>query len=162
MSGERHHWLYHGVSKHVTDLYDRITKYIYIGTNLCCDAHFAKLLKLGFAADLDLEAERIERPPQPFRHYLRIPIRNHHAPTQQQFKKGVAFIDKFVKAKKKIYVHCKNGHGRSPTMVAAYFVRKGKNVKEAIGFLKKRRHGMHLQKVQIEALHRWAKIQQKK
>ena len=152
--------LHRGVPHHIDKVnhaHDKITSYIHIGTNLCCGLHFQKLKKLGFVADLDLEAERIERLSPGFKNYLRLPVKDDYAPSQKQFEKGTDFIDKFVKAKKKIYVHCKKGHGRSPTMTAAYFIRKGKSVSNAIKYIKTCRPEIHLEKVQVEALKKWSK-----
>ena len=149
--------LHRGVKDHINHAYDKITSYIYIGANLCCGLHFQKLKRLGFAADLDLEAERIERLSPGFKDFLRLPVKDDYAPTQKQLQQGADFINRFVKAKKKIYVHCKKGHGRSPTMVAAYFISKGKGVSEAVKYIKARRPEMHLEKVQVEALKQWSK-----
>jgi len=54
--------------------------------------------------------------------------------------------------KKKVYVHCQNGHGRAPTLVAAYLIRQGKTPMEAIEFIKSKRPTIHLEEVQISAL----------
>ncbi len=154
---------YRGVRRHLVYAYDRITSEIYVGTNLCCEAHFAKLKQLGFEADLDLEAEKIERPPVKFKNYLRLPVKDHRAPSASQLWRGTAFINRFVGRGKKIYVHCKNGHGRSPTMVAAYLIRyRSMSVAQAINYVKARRRGMHLRKVQLQALRKWAKLISKK
>ena len=43
--------------------YNQITKYIYLGTNQCCQTHFSKkLLKKGVKADISLEKERLDHP----------------------------------------------------------------------------------------------------
>ena len=54
---------------------------------------------------------------------------------------------------KKVYVHCKNGHGRAPTLVAAYLIREhGKSVDEALEIIKAGRPTIHIEDVQREAL----------
>jgi dual specificity MAP kinase phosphatase len=141
-----------GIEKHIVTNYDRITPYIYIGTNLCCQAHFTRLKRLGFQADLDLEAGRIERLSQGLKYYLWLPVVDHRSPSQLQFRIGVHFIDQLVGARRKIYIHCKNGHGRSPTMAAAYFISRGLSVSQSIAYIRERRKEVHIEPPQLRAL----------
>jgi protein-tyrosine phosphatase len=114
--------------------------------------HFKKLLDLGFDADVDLELERQEKP-EDVKIYLWLPVKDQTAPTLDQLKAGVALIDQMVKDGKKIYVHCMNGHGRAPTLVAAYFISKNKmNVDQAVDIIRKKRPEIHLEEVQKERL----------
>lgn len=140
--------------------FSRITPYIYIGTNMCsnmsCNFHFGKLKKLKINADIDLEIERIEKPHN-LEAYLWIPTKDHKAPSQSQLKTGVSFLKQLVKEKKRVYVHCKQGHGRSPTLVAAYFINRGMDVRQAIDFIKKRRPAIHLTESQVKALIKFKK-----
>lgn len=132
--------------------YNQITQYIYIGTNVCCRTHFDEnLLGEGIKAEISLEDENIDRP-YGVKFFLWLPVKNHTAPTQEQLRIGVMVLDEFVQMKKKIYVHCQNGHGRAPTLVAAYLIKKGKRVDEAIEFIKNKRPSIHLEKVQKESL----------
>lgn len=137
--------------------YNYITNGIYIGTNKCCKTHFDKILKNdGIKADISLEKERLDRP-FGVEFYIWIPIKDHTAPTQEQLEFGVALLEKLVALKKKVYIHCQNGHGRAPTMVAAYLIKKGKNVNEAIDFIKEKRPSIHLEKAQRNALIEFSK-----
>lgn len=139
-------------SDETTINYDHIIDGMYIGTNQCCQTHFEEqLLALGISADLSLEEERLDAP-FGVDTYVWIPIKNHTPPSSDQFEFGVATLEKLVELKKKIYVHCKNGHGRAPTLVAAYLITKGKTVDEAVSFIKLKRPSIHLQDAQIEAL----------
>lgn len=61
-------------------------------------------------------------------------------------------LEKLIAIGKKVYVHCKNGHGRAPILVAAYFIKKGKTFQQAIAFIKKKRPTIHLEKIQIKTL----------
>lgn len=132
--------------------YDYISDGIYIGTNQCCQTHFdEKLIKEGISADISLEEDRIDAP-FGVDFYIWIPIKNHTAPTYEQFEFGVATLEKLVDMKKKVYVHCQNGHGRAPTMVVAYFIKNGKSVDEAIEFIRSKRPSIHLEAVQKDAL----------
>lgn len=137
--------------------YDQITKYIYIGTNACCKTHFDEKLKYeGIDADISLEEEHVDAP-FGVEFYVWIPIKNHTAPMQEQLEFGISVLEKLVGMKKKVYVHCQNGHGRAPTIVAAYLIKKGKGVDEAIDFIKSKRPSIHLEEVQKQALVKFPK-----
>lgn len=71
---------------------------------------------------------------------------------------GISCIANAVKTKNKVYVHCKNGHGRAPTLVAAYLITQGMSVKEAVAFLEAKRAGVDIQPVQLEALKQYEKL----
>jgi len=130
---------------------------IYIGTNQCCKTHFAEVLKKkGIEADVSLEEERIDAP-FGVAFYVWIPVKNHLPPAPDQMEFGVSTLEKLVSMNKKIYVHCKNGHGRAPTLVAAYLIKKGKTPKEAEAFIKTKRPSIHLEEVQREALQNFSK-----
>lgn len=132
--------------------YHYITDGIYIGTNQCCQTHFDEKLKQeGIEADVSLEAERIDVA-FGVQFYVWIPIKNHSAPTTEQLNFGVSTLEKLVSMKKKIYVHCQNGHGRATTLVAAYLIKKGKGVDEVIEFIKTKRPSIHLAEVQKKSL----------
>lgn len=145
------------MKKHQKIDYHYITDGIYIGTNQCCQTHFDEQLKKeGILADISLEEERIDTP-FGVDFYVWIPIKDHTAPTQEQLVFGVLVLEELVAMKKKVYVHCKNGHGRAPTLVAAYLVKKGKDVEEAIEFIKNKRRSIHLLDVQKESLIEFSK-----
>lgn len=134
-----------------------ITDGIYIGTNQCCQTHFDEQLKKeNIEADISLEENRIDAP-FGVQFYIWIPIKDHAAPTKEQLNFGVSTLEKFVKMEKKIYVHCKNGHGRAPTLVAAYLIKKGKSIDEALTIIKAKRSSIHLEETQREALNEFSK-----
>lgn len=136
--------------------YSQIIKYIYIGTNKCCEPHFAKIfLKKGIRADISLEKVRIDSP-FGVDFYLWLPVKDHHSPSFNQLLIGASFIRNLVKQKIKCYVHCRHGHGRAPTLVAAYLILEGMKGDEAIRFIKKKRSVIHLNNVQIDALKNFA------
>jgi protein-tyrosine phosphatase len=137
--------------------YNYISDGIYIGTNKCCKEHFAALLlSQNIEVDISVEGESVD---EPFgvNFYVWLPVKNDLAPTQEQLNFGVASLEKFVKMKKKIYVHCQNGHSRAPTLVAAYFIKQGKSVEEALEFIKLKRPSVHMRDVQKLALENFQK-----
>jgi len=144
-------------ARHKLD-YNYITDGVYIGTNQCCQTHFEeKLKKKGIVADISLEEERIDAPFGVY-FYAWIPVKNHAAPKQEQLEFGVSTLERLVSMGKKVYLHCKNGHGRAPTMMAAYLIKtRGMSAKDAEKFVKKQRPSMHLERVQREAIKKFAK-----
>jgi dual specificity MAP kinase phosphatase len=63
--------------------------------------------------------------------YLYLPTIDNTAPTQQHLWMGVRFMEEEIKQGGKVYVHCWEGLGRSPTLVAAYLVNNGATPKDA-------------------------------
>lgn len=135
--------------------YDQITDEVFIGTNMCCQFGFSKeLLAKGIRADISLEKDRIDAPGG-VDYYLWLPTEDHQPPSPCHLDLGVKVLDFFVKNKIKVYLHCKNGHGRAPTLVAAYLKTTGMRVEEAIDFIKSKRPNIHLKEGQVEAIRRF-------
>ncbi|GBE19613.1 hypothetical protein BMS3Abin17_00337 [archaeon BMS3Abin17] len=138
--------------------YNQITKNIYIGTNKCCQTHFKKiLLSKGIKADISLEKEHLDKP-LGVDYFLWLPVKNYFAPTQKQLNLGVELIESLVKNNLPVYVHCQNGHGRAPILVAAYFILKGKTIKQAIDLIKSKRKSIHPNKKQLDALRKFERL----
>lgn len=140
--------------------YSQITDEIFIGSDLCkgpsCPVHTPEFERLGICGEINLEIEHAELPPKNIDAYLWLPVEDRESPTLGQFMIGTSAIAEMVKLKNKIYVHCKNGHGRSPALVAAYLIRfKDKTVEEALEFIKSKRGEVHLEDNQIEALRKF-------
>ena len=149
------------MKSHIVFDYSQITDHIFIGTNFCCQAHFnEELVKKGVNADISLEEN--SESPLGVNSFLWLPTKDEHSPTQQQLLLGSVAIDLLIETGNKIYVHCRNGHGRAPTLVAAYFISQGKPLKEAIELVKSKRSEIHLNKEQTEALKMFEKGEIKK
>jgi len=143
--------------------YTKIPDYIYIGSNMCkggiCMIHGEEFRKLGICTEINLTAEEKEYPPDDIDAYIWIPVLDGFPPTTDQLDTGTAIIDQNIKNGNTVYVHCKNGHGRSPTMVAAYLMRyRGMDLEEAESFLKKKRPEVHIENSQKEALIKYSKM----
>jgi protein-tyrosine phosphatase len=137
--------------------YNQITKNIFIGTNMCCVTHFDKsLIKKKIQADVSLQDTKLD---QPFgaKYYCWLPTKDHTPPSIKQLKVGVNFLTSLIDNKIKVYVHCRRGHGRAPTLVAAYLISKGRTAKEAVKLIKKKRPTIHLEGCQYNALEKWEK-----
>lgn len=138
--------------KHKRTNFSKITPYIYIGTNFCCRVHFdKKLLKLGIKTDISLEDAKVDTP-FGVKTYLWLPVKDYYAPTLYQLQMGADVIENAVQNKEKVYVHCKNGHGRAPSLVIGYLIHNGMKMKAAISLVEKGRPEIHLQKTQLSAL----------
>ena len=139
-------------SHHAVMDVSRITDNIYAGTNACCQMHYTQLLlDKGVMHDLSLEGETVDAP-YGVESYLWLPTPDHTAPARQSFDLGVAYIGEVIRRGGKVFVHCTNGHGRAPTMAAAWFVSQGKTVKEAVAIIKQGRPETHIEPAQMEAL----------
>ena len=143
--------------------YSQITDRIYIGSDLCkgpsCPVHTEEFKRLGICGEINLEIEHPEMPPRSIDAYLWLPVADHKAPTMDQMMIGTAPMKQMVELGNTIYVHCKNGHGRSPTMVAALLIRdEGYHADRAIEFIKTKRPEAHLEETQLEALEAFQKV----
>lgn len=137
--------------------YSEITEFIYIGTNKCCHSHFEKsLIKRGIKANISLEDKKLD---QPFGvdYYLWLPTKDHYPPTMKQMIIGAHFIQWMIDNNIKVYVHCREGHTRAPTLVAAYFIFKGMRFDEAIKNIKTKRPATHITPAQKKALKKFKK-----
>jgi len=133
--------------------YSEITDQVFIGTNSCCQTHFeGSLLKMGVTVDISLEGEHVDRPGG-VEAYLWLPTPDHHAPEIGKTLIGIAALERALDEEKKVYIHCRNGHGRAPTFFAAYLIRKnGMTPEEAVAFIKEKRPAVHLEKSQLAFL----------
>ena len=60
-------------------------------------------------------------------------------PDLEVLKQGADFADKEIKADGKVYVHCRQGLGRGPTMATAYLLKTGLTLKDALSLIRKTR-----------------------
>ena len=140
----------------------QITQNIFLGTNLCCieKSHIQILLDIGVTAEINLEENNSDATPQvPI--YMWLPVEDKTAPNMEQLAAGVGLIDQMTKRNKKVYVHCKYGHGRSPTLVAAYLISQGKTVDEAIEMIASARPEIHIEEAQKQALQEYYNLTNK-
>jgi protein-tyrosine phosphatase len=146
---------------HVFD-YSKINDQIFIGSDFCrggvCLLHADEFKRLGVSVEINLSYENNELPPKTLEAYLWLPVVDGYAPSEMQLLIGSTAIHDALQAGKKVYIHCRNGHGRSPALVAAYLMRyKGMSIEEASNTIKIKRPESHLEKVQISALSEFKK-----
>jgi protein-tyrosine phosphatase len=68
---------------------------------------------------------------------LQLPTSDLHAPTLDHLREGVKFIDKEIKNGGSVYVHCRYGEGRGPSMAISYLMYIGMTLDEAIAYVRK-------------------------
>lgn len=139
--------------RHIKLSYNKIDDLIYAGNNMCCQGHFEEeLLSKGITVDISLEAERLDNP-QGVKYFFWFPWKEDTAPSLELINIALKVIDSLLEQHIKMYIHCKNGHGRTTTFLAAYFLKKlGKTTDEALGLVKERRPSAHLNEIQLRFL----------
>jgi len=142
---------------HVKMSYNQIEDLIFAGNNLCCQTHFEEeLLSKGIKADISLEAERLDNA-QGIKYFFWFPWVEDTAPDTELINLAMEVVDLLVKNRVKMYVHCKNGHGRTTTFLTSYYIHKGMKVSEALDFIFKKRPSGHLNDVQKAFLEKYEK-----
>ncbi|MBC8112298.1 MAG: dual specificity protein phosphatase family protein [Verrucomicrobia bacterium] len=68
--------------------------------------------------------------------YLHLPTTDQTPPTLEDLQKGVDFISKEIAEGGKVYVHCRQGQGRGPTMAIAYLISTGMAFEKAFEAVK--------------------------
>lgn len=149
--------LYNHLAGHKGFDYDQIADTIFLGTNMCCQFGFEKeLLVKGVRADISLEKERIDAPVG-VDYFLWLPTQDGTPPSPDALSLGVLALEFFVSKNISVYIHCKNGHGRGPTLLAAYYIKNGMTVDEALSVIRSKRPSIHLRTEQISALKNFKK-----
>jgi protein tyrosine phosphatase len=138
---------------HIKMSYNQINDLIYAGNNMCCQTHFeGELLSKGISADISFEAERLDNP-QGVKYFFWLPWAEDTAPTVELIDLALNIVDNLLSQNIKLYAHCKNGHGRTTTFLASYFIRKNNvSVDEALKLVFEKRPSGHLNEIQKQFL----------
>ena len=84
--------------------------------------------------------------------YLHLPTVDNTAPTLKDLITGAAFIENEIRNKGKVYVHCRQGLGRGPTMALAYLIKTGLTYDDAFSLVKRVRNFISPRPSQISRL----------
>lgn len=85
-------------------------------------------------------------------HYLHLPTVDNTPPAMKTLIRGADFVDKEIKAGGKVYIHCRQGLGRGPTMCMAYLIGTGLTYYDAFALVKKVRTFINPRPGQIKRL----------
>jgi protein-tyrosine phosphatase len=149
-------WLFgHGIPK-LTGIpfekYSQITPQIYVGPQI---RKFGKqkleLWGINSSVNMRIEFDDVAHNVA-LAHHCHLPTDDDCAPTLAQMQTGASFIHQKVTAGNKVYIHCRSGIGRAPTMAIAYFISRGYTLPEAIQLIKRSRPFIQLTQHQIEQL----------
>lgn len=95
-------------------------------------------------------------------HYLHLPTPDNTPPDMAVLIKGADFADAEIKNSGKVYIHCRQGLGRGPTMAIAYLVKTGLTVEDSIALIKKARPFINPRPRQLQQLKEFEKYCQEK
>lgn len=139
--------------KHMKISYNKIEEFLFAGNNMCCQDHFEEeLLSKGITADISLESERLDNP-QGVKYFFWLPWKEDAAPPMELMNLALKVLDDLMEQNVKTYVHCKNGHGRTTTLLAAYYIRKNRiTTDEALEIVKQKRPSGHIHEIQKDFL----------
>jgi protein-tyrosine phosphatase len=84
--------------------------------------------------------------------YLHLPTADNTPPPLEVLLKGADFIDTEIKNKGIVYVHCRQGLGRGPTMAMAYLIKSGLTIEDAYAMVKRVRKFINPRPGQIKML----------
>ena len=84
--------------------------------------------------------------------FLQLPTIDNTAPTLENLLKGAEFIDAEIKLNGKVYIHCRQGIGRGPSMAIAYLLKIGTTFDDAYSLVKRVRPFINPTLQQIERL----------
>lgn len=68
--------------------------------------------------------------------FLHLPTVDNTAPKVEDLIKGADFIDHEIKNNGKVYIHCRQGLGRGPSMAIAYLIKLGTTYNDAHALVK--------------------------
>lgn len=116
---------------------------------------YQRLLKRGITAIVNMREEKYSDVSKGIagERHLHLPTIDHTPPSIEDLMRGVAFITEEIEVHGgKVYIHCRAGCGRAPSMAAAYLISTGMTRKEALKFIKKVRPFIDLNNNQMRVL----------
>ena len=112
-----------------------------------------KLKLLGITAVINMRMHSVYKEAQyeGFK-YLHLPTEDNTPPLIEVLIKGADFADAEIKNGGKVYIHCRQGLGRGPTMTIAYLLKTGLTFEDAFDLVKKVRTFINPRPSQIARL----------
>jgi dual specificity MAP kinase phosphatase len=84
--------------------------------------------------------------------YLHLPTIDNAPPSLEDLIKGATFIETHIENKGKVYIHCRQGLGRGPSMAIAYLIKIGTTYEDAFKLVKQVRTFINPRSAQIKRL----------
>jgi dual specificity MAP kinase phosphatase len=130
----------------------QITANLFLGSQYSL-VGLQKLKALGITAIINMRMNPVYKESQyeGFK-YLHLPTLDNTPPPLDILIKGADFADKEIKNGGKVYIHCRQGLGRGPTMAIAYLISTGLTFDDAFTLVKKVRTFINPRPGQIERL----------
>lgn len=116
-----------------------VTPYLYVGGQYTLQA-LPKLKKIGITGIVNMRTVTIHKT-KDFEgiKLLHLPTNDYTAPSLEHLEKGVAFVTEEINRGGKVYIHCRQGEGRGPTMAIAYLMSTGLTMMDALSLVRKAR-----------------------
>jgi protein-tyrosine phosphatase len=113
------------------------------------------LARAGIGSVIDVRSEASDDEEALAKHDIRLchlPVDDRRAPTQAQLEEATQWALKEIAAGRRIYVHCRSGIGRSPSLAIAILMAMGYPLPDAYDAVRRRRAWATLSAGQWEAL----------
>lgn len=135
--------------------YSKIAPKLFVGGQYKLSA-YELFKRWGIKAVVNMrQVEDIKVPPD--FEVLQLKTKDWTPPSLEDFKKGVDFIDHRIKQGHGVYIHCRLGEGRGPSMAAAFLIKNGMTTEEALSHIKSHRPMVNVNKKQLKQLLLWQK-----
>ncbi len=135
--------------------YSRVTPQLYVGPQYR-QAGKRALEKSGIHGSVNLRIEFDDAAHGlALTRYCYLPVVDGEAPSLAQLNEGIAFIRQVVAEGGKVYIHCRGGVGRAPTLATAYLISQGFAAPQAIELIRQARPFIEIKPPQIEQLKRF-------
>jgi protein tyrosine phosphatase (PTP) superfamily phosphohydrolase (DUF442 family) len=130
----------------------QITADLYLGSQYN-RVGLRKLKALGITAIINMRMHSVYEAAQyEGFHYLHLPTPDNTPPPLDILQQGADFADAEIKNGGKVYIHCRQGLGRGPTMTLAYLLKTGLKLEDALTIVKKTRPFINPRPSQLERL----------
>src|SRR6201996_6387193 len=122
-----------------------------------------KMKALGITAIINMRMHSVYKEAQyEGFHYLHLPTPDNTPPPLEVLQQGADFADREIKRGGKVYIHCRQGLGRGPTMCTAYLLKTGLTLEDALAMIRKVRPFINPRPGQLERLKELEAFYQKK
>jgi len=130
----------------------QISAHIYLGGQYNING-LKKLKLMGITAIVSMREDSIynEAYFEGFK-FLHLPTPDNTPPKMNDLINGTEFIDAEINRNGKVYIHCRQGLGRGPSMVIAYLLKIGTTFEDAFALVKSVRPFINPTPLQIQRL----------